>query len=180
MVPLFFRCNEHMHRWMRTPQIAGNEQIQPSKTLSVQILWNSRGTGGVLTRDAVLTLLSNEQGIGVIKFTYSVGEEHNSDMRYSTWSPQSRFEVRSLAQLMREVPGAAGASGLRIVFSGPGFCVAGEAFDEADLGRLKVEFNDQVCRTLVNRDSRTLSTDMNLHTQIFVIKEMRPLNRWIF
>lgn len=96
-----------------------------------------------MSRDLVHETLRNPCEVGIMIFTYSVGELDGATTRYSTWFPPHGFQTKSLAELLNEIPGGDGASGLKLVFSGPGFSIGGQAFDEKDFARLHFEFNDQ-------------------------------------
>ncbi|KAJ6440936.1 AAA family ATPase [Purpureocillium lavendulum] len=158
MVSLFFQCNALLYRW------------KPKHPVSKD----------VIPQDTIVAFLSNPDDVGVVRFTYSISIQGDSQILHKSWSPITSFPVKSLAQMMKEVPQAVGASGVRVIFTGPSVYVALEAFNEDDFKRLRIEVNDQVCRTLVCRDSPISAANLNLHTQIFVITEEEPPHNLIF
>lgn len=133
-----------------------------------------------LGRSNVLQLVSRPDSLGVITFTYAVGQMHGSEMHNVAWSPRPGFQADSLNSLMNEVPGASHASGLGLLFCGPGFRIQGRVFDESDLARVKADCNSQVDLALIERGHEILSGNLNLNLQIYVIQEERCSNCWIF
>lgn len=152
-------------------------QLQPRNTFASA---SNLQLNGIMSPDEIQDILRNPRGVGTLLFTYSVGGFYGTTTRYSTWSPRPGVQGKSLADLIKGIPGGDGASGLRLVFSGPGFSIGGQAFDESDFARLRIEFNDQIDRILMGRNRRTLFNSQNVHVQVLVYRHERASNAWIF
>lgn len=172
---LFFRFAEEIRRWRRTPSCRSRDVRDG---FSLERLLTNYNANSIIQQDIITDYMTNTCHIGSFQFKYSLGEDFNGYMSYKTWEPPHKFKVTSLSELMSELPGAGDASGVRISFTGPGFCIRGVTFDESDFKRLKVELNDQVCRLLINR--KTVWDNFNVHVQIMILREVQPTSHWIF
>ena len=175
VVCLLISFSAEIRRWGRAS--AGRTRDVRSN-LSIESLLTDHKAENIIQQGIVLDYITNPRHIGGFKFRYSLGEESSGYMSYTSWEPPQEFKANSLLELMSELPRANRASGIRISFSGPGFCIRGVAFDESDYRRLKVELNDQVCRLLVNRKS--VWDNFNVHVQIMLLQGGQPASLWIF
>lgn len=175
VVCLFISFSAEIRRWGRTS--AGRTR-DVRHDLSIESLLTDCKAENIIHQGIIFDYMANPRHIGSFKFRYSLGEDSSGYMSYTPWEPPQEFKANSLLELMSELPRGNKASGIRVSFSGPGFCVRGVAFDESDFGRLKVELNDQVCRLLVNRKS--VWDNFNVHVQIKLLKGGQPVNPWIF
>jgi hypothetical protein len=176
VMQLFAWCVAETHRWLQTDRSLPCEEGQISEVLSVGATDNE--ITPMMSQDTLTHLLASPLEVGPLSFTYNVAHVRDSCMIHESWVPCQEFRAGSLAQLMDELPEARNATGLRITVSGPGFRIRGLVFAEHDFQRLKVEFNDQVCRLLVMRDS--VQRNISVHVQLFILKDVPPAFHWIF